>query len=607
MVKTTRFVLAASAAATLLGAALPAGAIPDTTASVAAARIDQQIKPKFGAILRPPLHKYRPLRPRWRYGRWWSPVWRDGRWCYEYEFDPAYANVIDEYGPVSQYPAYDPYGGGYVDPYGQGGYGQGSYGYGQQPGYGQGGYGYAQGGYGQGGYGQGGYGQGAYGQGAYGGYPGQPNAIYTGPVLGPSYTVGTGPLAGGGYGTKPGPAPDPIYDGPSALRVDCAGGGEGPTLRQAVRVIGEGGTIYVRGQGGACAGGVDIDHSMAIVGEPRGEFDNGADTAPVITAPVNSPCLRVLPGVKRVEIRNVLLEGGKSGRSACVQAWGAELAITHATIHYVGDGCGVYASGGRLILRETLIEADTPDVAVLGEGAEVQMQQVRVKTRGTGLDVYPGGRGGVHVDGVTLATGGDGAPRGEVGLLVRGRGGGEVDLRRLRIEGFRTGAWLERGGSASISSAWISRAELGVVSEGATLTLQDSVISAKAVGVYVMAGRATITHNRILDFEEAPIDVDRFGDVTVEENWIYPGRGCGGWGAWRSWCRARGSFGLHLNIDASLSFGWDGAGFDYPDGYQRGSDKGFDWRRQGGGGDFRGHDYRPPRGVGPDRPVVDKK
>ncbi|CAN5128824.1 hypothetical protein BH09PSE2_BH09PSE2_11740 [soil metagenome] len=596
--KTTRLVLAASAAAILGSAATPVGAIPDTSA---AARIDQQIKPRIGAILRPPLRHYSPWRPRWRYGRWWNPVYRNNRWCYDYEFDSAYANVVDEYGRVDQYPGFDPYGGA------GGGYG-GGYGGGGYPGQGYGGYDPSYG-YGQSGYGQGGYGQG----GGYGGYPGIPGAIYTGPVLGPSYQVGTGPLPGGGYGgygggvvIKDGPPQPIVYDGPLSLRVDCGSGHDGISLREATRQIGEGGTIYVRGSGGTCAEGVEIDHSMSIVGEGKGEFDSGRSGPAIISARQGGPCLRVLPGVKRVEIRDMILEGGKSAKSACVQAWGAELAIVRTSIRYVGDGCGVYSQGGRLILKDTEIEADTPDVAVLAEGSDFSANHVRIRTRGTGLDVNPGGRGGVHLDGVTVLTGGDGAPRGELGVIVR-NGRGETDLRHLRIDGFRTGAWVERGGQVSIVSTWIGRAQLGVVSEGADLTVQDSVIAAQEVGVYVIAGKALITHNRILDFSDAPIEVDRFGDVTVEENWIYPSGGCGGWGAWRSWCTGRGGFGLHASVAVDLSFGWEGAGFDFPGGYQRGSDKGFDWRRRGGGSSgFRGHDYRPPRSVAPDRPVPPK-
>jgi hypothetical protein len=257
------------------------------------------------------------------------------------------------------------------------------------------------------------------------------------------------------------------------------------------------------------------------------------------------------------------------------------------------------------MLRETVIEADTPEAAVLTEGSSIDAQQVRIRTRGTGMDISAGGPSGVHMSGITLLTGGDGAPRGEVGVIVRGRGGSETDLRNMRIEGFRIGAWMERGGLVNLTANWIGRAELGVVSDGANITVQDSVIAAREVGVYVMTGKALVTHNRIVEFSDSPVDADRFADVTVSENWIYPAGGCGPFGGWRGWCRGRGGFGLRLNVDIGISFGWEGVGFDYPNGYNRGDDSGFDWRRQRGrgGGELRGRDYRPPRSVSPDRPV----
>lgn len=597
--KPARLLLAATLAVSALLGAGPAGAIPDTTASIAAARIDAQIKPRLGALLRPPLHRWRPYRPRWRYGRWWDPIYRGGRWCYEYEFDPAYATVQDEYGFRNQYPDFDPVYGGYAIGPGGGEPYYGATGYGGGPGYG---------------------GQLAYGPQGYGGRlvgPDYPGAIYTGPVIGPSYTLGSGPLPGGGLGggvIVDGHGPglgfheaqvEAIYDGPQSLRVDCSGH-EGLSLREAVHLIGEGGTIYIRGSGGSCREGVDINHSMSLVGEGRSTFDRTPEGPAILAAPNNGPCVRVFPGVKRVELRDLVLEAGGGGRSACVQSWGAEVAIVQTTVHYVGEGCAIYSQGGRLILRDDVIDADTPDAGILAEGSDLEAKRVRVRTRGTAMDVFPRGKDGVHVDEVSLLTGGDGAPRGEVGLIVRGRGGGggEVDLRHLRIEGFRTGAWLERGGEVSLATAWIGRANLGVVSDGAHLTLQDSVVAAKEVGVYVMTGHASITHNRILDFSDAAIDADRFAEVDAEENWIYPAGGCGAFSRWRSWCRGRGGFGLHLNVDVGLSFGWEGYAFDYPDGYRRGEDHGFDFRPDRRGGGFRGGDYRPPRTFGPDRPLA---
>lgn len=591
--KTARIVMAAILSAITAFAAAPASAIPDTTASVAAARIDAQIKPKFGALLRPPLHRYRPWSPRWRYGRWWNPVYRDGRWCYDYEFMPEYQGVQDEFGFPYQYNVPAGYGGG-VDSYG-GGYG-GGYG---DPNAGQGYYG--------GGYPQGGYVTG-YGQAPLVG-PSYPGAVYTGQVLGPSYPVGGGPLPfdrgyGGDFVKRDGKplSPEERWGGPSSLRVDCSGH-YGLSLQEAVDQVGEGGTVYLRGSGGSCRMTVEITHSMSLVGEERSAFDPGSPGPVTLTAPRNAPCVRILPSVRRVELRNLLIEAGSSGRAGCVQAFGAELAIVQSTIRYVGEGCGVYVGGGKLLIRDTIIDADTPDAAVLVEGSSVDAKQVRIITRGTGMDLASGGASGVHIDGVTLITRGGGAPRGEVGVIVRGRGGSSpVDLRHMVIDGFRTGAWMERGGQVNLTALWIGHAELGVVSDGANITVQDSAIAAREVGIYVMTGKALITHNRITDFTDSPIDADRFADVTVEENWIYPDGGCGPFSGWRGWCRGRGGFGLHLNVDLGLSFGWEGSGFDYPNGYRSGEDHGFDWRRRGGGS-FRGHDYRPPRSTAPDRPI----
>ena len=604
--KTARVLMAAILSAITAFAAAPASAIPDTTASTAAARIDAQIKPRFGALLRPPLHRYRPWSARWRYGRWWNPIYRNNRWCYEYEFLPEYQGVRDEFGYPYEYntPAgYGGYGGGYPDAYAQGGYPGGGY---ADPAY-------AQGGYGQGGYGGPGYGGQAYAPGVT--YnsgvvvgPSYPGAVYTGEVGGPSYSVTSGPLADYGHGfggdfvrhEGAALAPEARWGGEQSIQVDCSGA-HGPTLQDAVDQVGEGGTVYIRGDGGSCRRTVEITHSMSLVGVERGAFDPEQRGPARLTASNNAPCIRVLPSVRRVELRNLLIEQGAGGRAGCIQSFGAEIAISQSTIRYVGEGCAVYVGGGKLLLLNTVIDADTPDAAVLAEGASVDAKQVRIRTRGTGMDISAGGPSGVHADGVTLLTGGDGAPRGEVGVIVRGRGGSETDLRHMAIDGFRVGAWMERGGHVSIASTWIGRAELGVVSDGADISVQDSVIAARDVGVYVMTGKALITHNRIVEFTDSPVDADRFADVTVSENWIYPKGGCGPFGGWHSWCRGSG-FGARLGFDISASFGWEGSGFDYPDGYRRGEDTGFDWRRRGGG-TFRGHDYRPPRSLAPDRPL----
>jgi hypothetical protein len=460
-----------------------------------------------------------------------------------------------------------------------------------RPGYGYGGYGYGC---------NGAYGQSAYGQ--QGAYPAsQPTAAYPAPaatsgpaVYGPDGSVvnQAGYPAQTGYGqgayansSCPGYGQQPygstyVY-GAQTITVDCNDPALGPTpLTNALYALADGGTLYIRGGAKACAESLVISRSVTIAGEPPSAFGPPAGTS-VLAPPDGQPCIRILPGVTHVEVRDLTLAAPNGGGSACVEAWDTALALVHVQVRYGGDGSAVFINGGRLIARGVEISSASYDPAIVAENAGVEIAVGLISAASAGIDVTPAPGAAAAIDHVSIMSQSAGAPGGaaETGLMVRlARGGpAKVTVHNSRITGFDTGVALQQGASADIAKVKITHARIDIVSEALDLSVTDSALGAERSGVYVIRGHAKITHNFIFGFGRAPVDSEPGADVLMSENLLYPIGGCRGFERFERWCRFMDELPPQVGFDdGASSRGWEGFPFAPPRDDHR---SWFGWRR----------------------------
>ena len=497
-----------------------------------AARLDALLKPPFGALVHPHIH------------RWRRPSWA-GDWRGSY-----YGGYGDGYGGG--------YGSGYGDPCGPG-YG-GAPGYGD--GYGDGGYpgsGYSGGGYPGGGCAPGGYPSGCAtppitgggyildgryipaGGGVYGGcQPGYPSSG--------TYTSGVYPGGGfsGGYpssypGGAPGlpswgwnPAVDvtswgppqiyPIGGGTDHIAVDCRDN-TGPRLNNALAQLAPGGTLYLRGRGPACEESLQIQQPVIIAGEPDAAFPiHGAPGPAVIKAPPGQPCAVIAVGPRGgVEFRDVILEAPHGGSSACIQSWGSAVALVRSTISHSGEASAVYASGGQLFFSDAEIDGASEDSVIWAEDAAIVFKNVGVKAVSTAIDIRPGGANSVLLDHVTLYAPPGEADRTATGLLARRSHtlNGHFEMHHVQISGFRNGVVAESGVDLRLDRVLIGHARLGVAVNGAKVDIHDSGIDAKDWGVYAYAGQVTISRTHVFSFARQPIGWDPGATIDDHDIWAY--------------------------------------------------------------------------------------
>lgn len=471
--------LAGSSAAAALLASAAVVASPGGALAYPDAKIDTQIKPEFGLLLKPKLRQHhRPHKPRWR-GRYGyrSGVY-DPNDLGPYDDPPPFQGqtiTVDCGNPAPLPPPVDSYGGS------DGGGGNDSYG------------------------------------------PADPG--------GDSYGDGAYPVSNG-----------PISD--------------------AVRQVAPGGTVYVRASA-ACTETIVIDRPVIIAGEPTSAFADGPARRPQLTPAAAAPCIRVLPGSGNVEIRDFEIEAVRGAAASCVEAWDSSVALVRTRIRYTGDGSAIYAAGGRLIVRQSSIEAKTYDAAVVADGADFEISGTRIRGEGAGLDLTAGATGGtlervkVHSDAS--------APGGE-GVLIRGlrSGSGRIKIRNVLTRGWRVGFHLERGAAADIERSRVVGARYGVISDFGDLNLTESAIGADQIGVYVAGGRARIYRNRIFGVRTRGILAEPGSDIQRGDNWINQV------GDWRSCAREDGeycydfsrSWGLLSDEGRDDAYGWQGDGYD---------------------------------------------
>lgn len=337
------------------------------------------------------------------------------------------------------------------------------------------------------------------------------------------------------------PAQGPIQ----TITVDCGDSSLGPTpLSDALYFLADGGTLYIKAGGHPCAETLIVTRPVTIAGEPPPAFaPNPVEGPPVIAPSAGAPCIQVMPGAGTVELRDLTLSAQQAGGQACIQSWDSDLALVRTRLRYVGDASAVYVSGGHLLMRDSEVGSGGYDPAIAAEGAGLVLDNVDVTAAATGLDVAPGGEP-VTLDHVTIesAPGVDPALSPETGLTVRYARGGSaaLSISDARIDGFRTGLWLDQGARADVSRLQVVGSKLAVVSRATDLSLAGSELNAEDTGVYVVMGHARIIHNTVYGFEGSPIAVDRGAEVVADDNWIYPVHECRDYREFRRTCRAYG-------------------------------------------------------------------
>ncbi len=305
--------------------------------------------------------------------------------------------------------------------------------------------------------------------------------------------------------------------------VDCGGNPGSGGIEDAVRRLAPGGTLMIRARAGACVGWLNIDKSITIIGDNAG-FDrrdwNSGPTASV-QAPDGMPCMTVAPGV-RVEVRDIVFESRRAGEASCIIGYGADIVLNRVGMRHGGDEPAIYLDGGRLDIRNSVIEADTISAALMTDSATVNAWAVDISRAQSGMDLNPGPGEPSRLSDVSMRgsdVAGTFGPR-SIGLIVRaGRDYGRVEVSDSRICGYVEGVVVE-GASVEVTDSKICRAEKGAVLYSGELILKESRIRASTVGYAAAAGRAEIKNNvfsgmRWFDHVEPRASVD------VSGNWIY--------------------------------------------------------------------------------------
>ncbi|MBI5941849.1 MAG: hypothetical protein HY859_15650 [Caulobacterales bacterium] len=383
-----------------------------------------------------------------------------------------------------------------------------------------------------------------------------------GPPQGGSYDSGQGGQ-GGGYGAPP--ADNGQYNGGNT--GGDASGSQYYTpspIADALSRLADGGTLYVRG---TCRETIWIEHPVTIAGQGHSIFDEVTAATATIAPPEGASCIKVAPGTQGVELRDLVLSTDKGGRAACVETWDSKVALVRTTVRYWGDSAAVFASGGMLILQESFIDARTWDAAVVADGAVLRMTRTRVLSEETGVDITPGvGDSLIDQSGIL---GRDAALPAGNGIMVRGQrsGSGALKVNNAVICGWRNGIHLDRGSIVAVTRSRLCRNTVGVVSDG-DLTLVESAINGREVGVYAATGRATIKRNRFYGWTARPIWLENGVVVDFEPNYAYYNDDCWKRSGWEDGIYCQRTSGLPASIRDESQFTnpyrdwWEADGYD---------------------------------------------
>lgn len=300
--------------------------------------------------------------------------------------------------------------------------------------------------------------------------------------------------------------------------ADCTDARDGDTpINDGLQNLADYGTLYVRG---VCHESVWIDHPVTIVGQGASIFDEGSGKPATITPPDGETCIRVNSNVEQVEIRDMVLSTEHGGRASCVETWDSKVALVRTVVRYWGDTTAVLVTGGKLILSESFIDARTLDAAVVVDGGLIEMSRSRILGEEAGLDLTPGvGDSRIVQSGVFGRDAG--LPAGN-GIMVHGQrsGSGALKIDNTMVCGWRNGLHLDRASIVTAIHSRFCRNTVGVVSDG-DLTLTESVIGAREVGIYAATGRAALRYNRIYGWSDRAIWMEPGVEVVREFNYVY--------------------------------------------------------------------------------------
>jgi hypothetical protein len=373
-----------------------------------------------------------------------------------------------------------------------------------------------------------------------------------------------------------GPAPPygPGWDG-NSMTVDCAAAPPGSSpISNAAAWVRDNGVVYVRARGVACHETIEIDHPVIIAAEEATAFSTETEPQPVVIQPYDGqPCVLIAQGVPEVELRGIRFEAGKAGDSSCIESWDTDLALVRDDVRYAGNDSAVYAAGGQLIIRESRISAHTDDAAVVADGTGVELKQDRIRGDSIGLDLTLGPRES-HIEHTGVLTN-HGGP-GSIGIAVHGErsGGARLTVRNVVIDGYRVGVSVGRGAFAELSRNRIINASIGVSIEQADVGVHESLIGADRSAVYLVAGQARVTNNRMFDLTSPvyAIWAEQGAGLTEDQNWLYLRPGCGSF-RWdgRRFCREYREVSPfwtdESEFDRDVYDGWDVDAYDT--GYMR--------------------------------------
>jgi hypothetical protein len=296
------------------------------------------------------------------------------------------------------------------------------------------------------------------------------------------------------------------------------------SIAAALDALEDNGTLYIRG-GSPCRETVYVEHPVIIAGESASVF-SGTSPAPATIAPAaGSACIVIGDGVKGVELRDLNFVTQQGGQKSCVQSWTSDVALVRTTVTYWGDGSAVFVSGGKLIMRDSVIEAKSWDPAVLVESATLDIARSKIAGEAIGLDLTPG-NGESTLDQVGIVARGGETP-GDVGLLVRGlrSGTGMLTIHNVAVCGWRTGLHLERGAQVNLSRSRVCDSQRGIISAGASLAVKESAIGAREIALYVSEGRASLSRSRLYGGGQAVFS-ERGAVVELKDNWVYSNSDC---------------------------------------------------------------------------------
>ncbi len=306
-----------------------------------------------------------------------------------------------------------------------------------------------------------------------------------------------------------------------SITVDCADPRNGPSpLNEAIYNLADNGILYIRTRGGAvCHETLEIDHPVIIAGEAPPAFDPGPEPGPAKLQPApGAPCVRIAPGVKGVELRDLNIDDTQGGRSACIESVDADVALIHTLLRYQGDASAIFVQGGKFLVRSSTIDARTNDAAVLADGATVDFHRVKILADVRGLDITPAIGQSKLVQVGVIATG-VGLP-GSTGVTVRDQrsGSGDLLIANSVFRGWVTGLYVDRGGKAELANSRMLRTERGVVSDFGVVKVYQNAIESGDFGGYFSGSGPQVLRNR---FYGSGPRFDPGANPVMESNYLF--------------------------------------------------------------------------------------